>query len=422
MAVSTLLLSTRLAAADPERSGGWSAELLNQILKAEPPKPAVPPPEPAAPEVVLRTYRLVNLHVGEAGKAQNVIAILGKLLPPGSTVNTDVAANSLHVLTTTAAHAAAWDYLSAVDVADAGVARTPEIPDEVRSALKKLSDNSAASGQLLNTLGTLKSEVSTQLAEIDARQHRQLLQLAVAGTGLVALLILAFWLTMRRRPAAPSAPTEAITAVMPDQLASALVPVQEKMRGDMLGLLNEVAIKLQAQHEEQQQLVVAQQRQLEGAREALAEERRQFINEAGTMVVQAVERVDATTAKLVRQQDKVAELVQELQDTVRELDETKDSLRGREVELERERAKIAALSLLLEEGSPLPPLAANGHAFPPLHAPSGNGTASEFSPPASFSCTTTDPIPSTPARAALNPSEAPSPRRFLFLPPEHPET
>jgi hypothetical protein len=197
------------------------------------------------------------------------------------------------------------------------------------------------------------------------------------------------------------------------------------MRTDMLGLLNEVAIKLQAQHNEQQKLVREQQQQLEGARLALAEERKQFISEAGTMVVQAVERVDATTAKLAKQQDKVAELVEELQHTVRELDETKDSLRDREVELEQERAKIAALSLLLEEGGTLPPLTApngpngsNGqgpgdHALETLN---GNGAGTRAT--ATIPCTNQETIT---VRTTLLASSMP-PKPFTFLRPDHPET
>jgi hypothetical protein len=216
-----------------------------------------------------------------------------------------------------------------------------------------------------------------------------------------------------------------VLALVPDQLATALTPVHDKMRTEMLGLLNEVAIKLQAQHNEQQ-------KQLEDARQALVDERRQFINDAGTMVVQAVERVDATTSRLAKQQDKVTELVQELQNTVRELDETKDNLRNREIELEQERAKIAALSLLLEEGGSVPPMsgtAANGATAVSgsFGAAVNDGRRTDISISnggAFHPCMTTElptrrTEPPTPP-AALPPLQARP--RFQFLPPDHPET
>lgn len=401
---------------------GWSADLLNQILRAEAVKAPAVAEVPAKPaEMVLRTYQLSHLHVAESGKAQNVLAILGKLLPPGSSMNPEVATNSLHILTTTAAHAAIWDYLSAVDVA-APPAPPPAMPDDVKTALQKLAQTGDQSARVLAAIGSIRTEVSAQLADIEDRQHRANVKLALgAGAFALVLLLTGTWMVRRRAAPAPEPADGATLALGPDQLAAALVPAQDKMRNDMLGMLNEVAIKLQAQHHEQQKLVREQQDQLESARQALADERRQFITEAGTMVVQAVERVDATTAKLARQQDKVSELVHELQHTVRELDDTKDKLRDREVELEQERAKIAALSLLLEEGAPLPSgVFANGHHPEPLN----RGFA--FVPPASQRpCMTPEPHP-TPNPQASSPAprippESP-PARFTFLPPDQAET
>lgn len=409
---------------------GWSADLLNQILKADPPAQDAPASSASA-GVVLHTYQLSHLRIGEAGKAQNVLAILGKLLPPGSSVNPDIPANSLHVLTTPAAHKAVWDYLSAVDVAEPTPAPVAAVPEDVQAAIKKLASTSDQSAKLAAAVGSVKTDVSREIAAIEARQSRQTWRLAGVGAGFALAGILALGWAMRRgRPTGvpASAPATAL-ALAPEQLTSALVPVQDKMRNEMLGVLNEVAIKLQAQHNEQQQLVREQQQQLENARQALADERRQFITEAGTMVVQAVERVDATTAKLARQQDKVAELVQELQNTVRELDDTKDSLRDREVELEQERAKIAALSLLLEEGAPIPTEAlANGHRPVPARDSlnTQNGAAGTDRSAPATPCMTIDPItPTMPLPPVHLNGSTPAPRpppRFTFLPPEHPES
>lgn len=390
----------------------WSADLLSQILKADQ-RPANAVENASGGEMALHSYQLAHLRVGEAGRSQNVITILKKLLPPGSSMNPDVAANTLHVLTTETAHKAIWEYLSAVDLPESAPV-APSVPEEVKQALTHLAASSEHSAKLAGAIDALKSEMSRELAAVEAQQRKQGLRLGYAAIAAVALLAVVGWLALRSRPTKP-AQDAAAPVLAPDQVASALVPVHDKMRTDMLGLLNEVAIKLQAQHQEQQKLVREQQQRIEDARVALADERRQFISEAGTMVVQAVERVDATTAKLARQQDKVAELVQELQHTVRELDETKDSLRDREVELEQERAKIAALSLLLEEGSPLPSHGNNGKAHR-ICAAQPNGTA--FPKPleaCTTSSTTNRPTPhGTEATAPIQP-------RFTFLPPDHPE-
>ncbi len=430
IALLWLFAALRPAAVAETAPTGWSADLLNQILKSDVPAQQTPANNATA-EVVLHTYQLSHLRIGEAGKAQNVLAILGKLLPPGSSVNPDIPANSLHVLTTPAAHKAVWDYLSAVDVSEP--ARTPvaAVPEDVQAAIKKLASTSDQSAKLAAAVGSVKTDVSREIAAIEARQNRQTWRLAGIGAGFALAGILGLGWAMRRgrSSGAPAPDSASALALAPEQLTSALVPVQDKMRNEMLGVLNEVAIKLQAQHNEQQQLVREQQQQLENARQALADERRQFITEAGTMVVQAVERVDATTAKLARQQDKVAELVQELQNTVRELDDTKDSLRDREVELEQERAKIAALSLLLEEGAPIPADAlTNGHRPTPASDPLNTQNAAPVTDrcaPAT-PCMTIDPITPTMPLPPVHPNGSmPPPRppaRFTFLPPEHPES
>jgi hypothetical protein len=419
-----------VASAQDKHDGGWSADLLNQILKADPMAPESAPTS-ADHEMVLRTYRLTHLHVAEAGRVQNVLGILRNLLPPGSSMKTDVPDNSIHVLTTLAAHKAVWDYLSAVDIAEpTATAPAAGVPDDVQMALKKLAEAGDHSATLLKALASLQSDVAAHFAEIDARQRQQTMKV-VAGVAAFALMLVGTvgWMVRRRpAPAVDGKVSGAALALAPDQLATALTPVHDHMRSDMLGLLNEVAIKLQAQHNEQQKLVREQQQQLEEARHALADERRQFINEAGTMVVQAVERVDATTAKLAKQQDKVAELVQELQQTVRELDETKDNLRHREVELEQERAKIAALSILLEEGSPVPATrSCNGHpagrSLTGADENNHNGAdAGSAASDRSMPCTTPDQPCQRTTPELPETSNPPKAFRFTFLPPNHPET
>lgn len=415
--VASLLLAalpTSAAAAE-----GWSADLLQQILRAEPTPasnaaaPAAATPVATAPaEMVLQTYHLAHLRVGEAGKPQNTLAILGKLLPSGSTVNADVGANSLHILTTAQAHKAAWDYLSAIDVPETITPAMAVVPDDVRAALQKLLEAGDGSARLAAAVNEVQGNVVAELAAAERRQRAYVLKLAAVLLAAMVVCVAAWVVLARHR--GPVGERQAPTSLhlAPGDVAHALVPVHDKIRHDMLGLLNEVAIKLQAQHQEQQKLVREQHEQLETARLALVDERKQFIAETGSMVVQAVERVDATTAKLFRQQDKVAELVEELQSTVRELDHAKDQLRGREIDLEKERAKIAALSLLLEEGGALPPLE-------PEPAFTGNGCIPHL--PSSTPCPTPNRIAPLPEPTLLATAPLENSPRFTFLPPHHPE-
>ncbi len=405
----------------------WSADLLQQILRSEPAAPAAgasslragdvsagkePRAGSAPAEMVLQTYHLAHLRVGEAGKAQNTLTILGKLLPAGSSVNSDVAANSLHILTTPQAHQAAWDYLSAIDVPETVTPAPAAVPDEVRSALQKLLEAGDGSARLVAAVNEVRGDVASELAAAETRQRAYVTKLGAALAALVLGGAVAWRWFGRRRPArGPTPPTSVHLA--PGDVAHALVPVHDKIRHDMLGLLNEVAIKLQAQHQEQQKLVREQHEQLESARLALVDERKQFITETGSLVVQAVERVDATTAKLFRQQDKVAELVEELQSTVRELDHAKDQLRGREIDLEKERAKIAALSLLLEEGGSYPA---------PDDQPTFNGDGCMPHPPPITSCPTFNRIPSLQEQVPSVTPVAATSLRYTFLPPHHPES
>jgi hypothetical protein len=411
-------------AAAPTQETGWSADLLNQLLK-EAPKPASPVKAESGRGMTLRSYQLRNLHIGEAGRTQNLINILDKMLPAGSSVRPDVQANTLHILTSPEAHAAVYDYISAIDqvekpAADAAAKTAPAVvPDEIKAALKKLAESSEQSTQLLTAVSGIKSQVETRLDEIKNRQRQQLTTIigAVAGAVLV-VAVLAFFL-LRRRPETvvptvvmPASPEVSKSlALIPQQISKELVAQQTQMRDAMMGSLNEVVIRLQAHYGEQQKQIENKQAELIAAQEHLAIERQKFISESTAMVTNAVGKVEQTTVRLAKQQDKVGELVTELQNTIQELDKTKDDLRQAKSEVDAERAKIAALSLMLEEGGPLPP-----DMVHQAHQDAASNREQEFA-------TALDNTPSSKESAPCqtSPSITETPYRFRFMPPDAPE-
>lgn len=237
------------AVAGDAQQDGWSAELLERILKSEKPASAASAAPGVPGEMVLRTYQLSHLRLGEAGKPQTLLTLLEKLLPAGSSMKPDVGANSLHILTTVPAHAGVWEFLSAIDVSEAPSASPASaIPEDVKAALVKVAQTGDQSATVLSAIDRVSSGVSRELAEIDARQRRQVVRLVAVGAAVSILILCTVAWMLRRRPApevtrAAVEPAAAL-ALAPDQLATALTPVHDKMRTEMLGLLNEVAIKL----------------------------------------------------------------------------------------------------------------------------------------------------------------------------------
>jgi hypothetical protein len=434
----------------------WSADMLTNLLK-EPAKP----PTPAAPDegIILRSYQLRHLHVGET-RVQNLIGVLQKLLPPGSSVRADNRdnANTLHVLTTPAAHAAAADYISAVDTEEPTVAPAKSVlSDEMRQALAKL-EKLGDTTKVVAAVNNAQSSFDRRFTDLAATQKRLINFVLLGLVGIILVAGLGLILYLRRRAeAAPPAPSTALVTLQPEQVSTALAPLREEMQTRMLETLNQAAVGLEAwankRKEEQEALMAIVQRQsnsLDAAQLALQKTRTQYIEESNRLLVEQRQitgnlaesnsRIEGTMREMQVQTNRTEAIAEELKRAVSDLDRARDEqaqtlaeiaalherlqaektgtekLRAdlllKEQELMRQQATLVSLQILLEEDKPLPPGALDGNfgrpvrpAAPPPDAgprPPAPGTAA-----VTFPTVTTIPQP---------------PCHFQFLPPDHPET
>jgi cell division protein ZapA (FtsZ GTPase activity inhibitor) len=382
---------------------------------------------------VLRSYQLRNVRVGEPGRAKTALQLLNRLLPQGSSLKIDAPANCIHLLTTPSAHAAAWDFISAIDIAEsspAGVPEQAELGGEIRESLRRLSEGSPQSEKLLQAVDRLQQEMSS-LSASSGRQRRQLL--VILSIGAVLALGSGFVL-VRRRPGrsaqdAPSAAApSAFSLLAPENIGAALEPMQRRMQQEMLSALNAAAIRMEswyneqkAQREQLAQLAASQESRIAEVRDRLLADNRELIESASVRFNDSASRIEMGVQNLSAQNDRVGAIAGELATAVRELDSTKDhlfrlqeelagkssmldsarqTLSEREGEIVRQQAKLAALTLILEEGAVLPEL-----RFEP-------GAAATRPSHLSTPCKQT--LPSMPAAPIL--------RRFQFLPPEFKES
>ncbi len=363
----------------------WSSKLLNDVLQ-EAPKPL----QGEKPEgQLLRSYQFRHVRVGEPGRAKTALGLLSRLLPAGSSLKVDVPANCIHLLSTSSAHAAAWDFISAIDIPEPPAAgpREPSPPsEELRDALRRLSEPSPVSNKILQAFESLQRDVSG-IALSSASQRRQLLLLLSV---FILFMLLMVVVLLRRKSgktdtAAPACPAPSTASLLaPENLGAALEPMQRRMQQEMLSALNATAIRMESWYNEQK----AQQEQLvqlAGSRDArltelgerLIADNRQLIESASSRFDASASRIEEGVHNLSAQNDRVGAIAGELATAVRELDSTKDNLLSlqeqlagkssqldgarlalteREGEITRQQAKLAALTLILEEGAGLPEL------------------------------------------------------------------
>ncbi len=408
--------------AEPRR---WSANLLNEVVR-EPQRSAA---HPAAGErrkgegVVLRSYQLRTVRVGEAGRSRSLLQTMEHLLPAGSSMETDVPANTLHLLTTPEAHAAVWDFISAVDQAPASAANA-EKGVELRGALERLASSAKRSDELAAAVAGLRDELARSRPNSGGATAADW---RIRGGVTAALLVLVGFVLVRsrfRRSGGAGDPPASAAIVPADQIALALAPAQQRLQQEMMGVLNAAAIRMESWYGEQ----AAQRDQLAeaiaGAGARVVAENEALLQRAEARFEHSASRIEANVRQLAVQNDRVEALAGELQTTVRELDSTKDQmlrlqsdldLKGRaldatreeltqrEHELTRQQAKLAALTLILEEG---------GVSSATQGASAQAEPNEEISP-----CTTPQPRPHDPPRSPA----AAIPYTFRFLPPDHPE-
>ncbi len=431
----TIALSLAFASALAVADGGqgarrWSADLLDSVVSPPVPSPAVESTSPAEPRgVILKTYQLRTVRVGASGRSQTLLQTMERLLPPGSSLRTDVPANSLHILTTPEAHAALWDFISAVDAPqepDATQAAAAARDTQLKGALERLATSTQRTDQLAAAVENLRRELSRPPAPPSSEGAVARLGW-VGGLSLAAALVFLLGLSLvrvraRRRISDLPPPAPIVPA---DQIALALAPAQQRLQQELMGVLNAAAIRMESWYTEQAAQRTALESSIAGAGAHLLAENQALLERVEARFETSAARIEANVHQLAAQNDRVEALAGELEHTVHELDSTKDqlvrlqgdlddkgraldatrsALSQREQELTRQQAKLAALTLILEEGGPLP-----------THDPAVRLEKTPANPDLPRSpCT----IPQTPDRSP-RPTAAYS---FRFLPPDHPET
>lgn len=371
-----LLLATGAQSA-PE---AWSASLLNNTAAKE------TPPETAQTQgLVLRSYQLRHLKIGEGGRVKTALSMVERLLSPGGNIRQEPSSNSLHILSSESAHAAIWELLSALDTAEVSQ-RGPIVPGEITEALRRLSEKAAKEEGTGSALLQLREELKS--AGLQSQSESRQLRIAISTLCILFLVTLLYLLFRRlkswRETAQPLPPAATSMSLLTDTRPSFIEPTTPALQKDMLNALSAAAQRLDAWHKEQlvqrenlESLCKSQEARFEQMRQGLINESRELLQQNCTRFENSAGRIEEGVRQLSLQNDKIASLTTELQNTLQELDGTKDQifhlqgelegkgqaldtarqrLNEREQELTRQQAKIAALSLILEEGAGLPEL------------------------------------------------------------------
>lgn len=208
---------------------GWSQDLLARLLDT--PEPAVDGRGTASEGMILRSYQLRLLRLGEPGRASNLVNILRRMLPPDSRVTEDRPGNTLHVLSTRAAQQAALELISAMDSEGDPALTRPEpsiVPEEVRKALESLAAARPDSDKLMRILADVSRETEERVskvvqqgqAETQASVRRMLLSGGATFAALAVLAGIAGVVVVRRSQ------NRRIQALAQQANALALVPSQ----------------------------------------------------------------------------------------------------------------------------------------------------------------------------------------------------
>lgn len=241
---------------------GWSEDLLLRLLDA--PAETDGRTLPTADGLLLQSYQLRSLRLGDPGRATNLVSILRRMLPSGSRVTEDRPANTLHVLSTRAAQDAAVELISAMDAEAATAPGRPEaatVPEEVRRALESLAAARPDSEQLMKAVAETSARTEQRVTELvrlgqeetTASLRRMLIAAAVTvfGLGLLGSTLVAMaarraherqLAVLDKRAAAaltvqPSPGIEAVLAASRDQ--------QERTQ-DLQKLMESLSISYQA--------------------------------------------------------------------------------------------------------------------------------------------------------------------------------
>ena len=457
-----LLLATQAIA--QQASGDWSASLLERMLgapaatQAQPEaegqglrRPSATPPSLPQEGMVVRVYQLRRAQIGSP-EVDTKINVLERLIPAGSVLKKDSPSNSISVLTSPSVQEAVYTFLSAIDTPPAPT--TQEIPPAVQQALTQLAASNKESAKLLDSIGAIRSEikgdVAKQLADLSTRTSHQLRWYGLGGAVLATVFAVFLWLSRKSDDEVKAGTQLALMPKVNQALVEQVRNGQELAREDMRMVLAGFAKKMT---DERQQLVKQTQdgqlmlAEMKVQMTELALDRERVLNRAESMLKGAVEKFESNTEVLQTEQGRLQEMAILLTQTLKEVDGTRDLLQNEQIEtqkvryaLEKERAKVAALSILLEDGQFPEPEAAPAPDFPIFPAPVTEAAAEPTPSPVDVA----EPVPIEPVSVEQSveqpvvaeievvvepPVEAvgkivpqpPPARRFTFLPPDAPD-
>lgn len=365
-----------LKAKGAEGRNDWAGRLLGEILEKGDHRQS-------SQAYCLKSYRLSHLTAKDSDpRYRSLEKLLRTLLPPGAEIHAESGTGTLHLFCSESAHTAAWELISALDKPGTKGEGAEALREELRTLVAGIEEAKQGNRDLAEKLVALHAEVlQKDKPETENRTRLPVL----AGT---ALLVAAAGLFIGLRKRSRSAPGEDSQEEDSNTLSllrtDTRVPAALKLQEDLLAAINAAAIRMESWQEGQRQqqenldlelskhcsLLDARARDFEQAQERLLGEGRALMATAGERFESSAARLEAGVGRMHEQNDRVEALAGELQSTARELDETKDEmlrlrqslgqreqeldqarerLNGRERELSHQQAKLAALTLILEE-------------------------------------------------------------------------
>jgi hypothetical protein len=338
---------------------GWSQDLLSRLLTA--------PASPGAGSVqatqgqgmVMHSYQLRNLKLGDPGRATHVVSIMKRLLPADSSVTEERSANTLHVFTTEAAHGSVVELLVSMDAESVGNNDpSAAMPENVRKAVESLASARPDSDSLLKAIQETQAEgekrIANSLNEFKQTNRSETLHLfTMLGLGLLAAFVIGGGVVlhymMRSQKQVQHVVTSAQSAALvPAQQYSSLMLANEEQKAQMDTLgkaLETICIQFQGT-EQRMSKDVALVTKKHGEVQALMDRIEQLRNEVSLSSAQqfleinreAVEAIiTQASASLHTQMEKVNALAlqatQKLDDTANRLEVQQDRLQQVTAEL-----------------------------------------------------------------------------------------
>lgn len=373
--VSGLLLFHSTLAADPERSSeGWSQDLLARLLTARVSESGANGSSTLSGDgMVLHSYQLRSLRLGDPGRATNLVSILQRMLPPESRVTEDRPGNTLHVLSTGTAHQSALELISAMDAESTTSPSSSEpaaLPEEVRKALESLAVARPDSDQLMKIVAESSHRTEERLSSVvrqaqeESKENLQRMLWVGGGTilGLLSIGLAILSVAMRRaqkKDAQRNATRTAESlALLPTQSAETMMLAsreQQERTKEMQKLMESFSIAYQADRQRNTMIMEAVAKkhgELASTLTEMEQLRRTMGDDAGKVFLEinreAIERIVTQASEAL--QTRAAEVGLIAESASRKMEETVDRLEVQNAkafvlaeELERTQKEVDAL-------------------------------------------------------------------------------